>query len=73
MALLAVWFVPCSLPGGDLVGDDVDEWLNSVYVVTLGDVALLIAALLLARCSARSASAEHGDTARGRGLGEPGR
>lgn len=73
IALLAVWFVPCSLPGGDLVGDDVDEWLNSVYVVTLGDIAMLIAALGLAWRSARSASAEHGDTARGRGLGEPGR
>jgi hypothetical protein len=73
MALLAGWFVTCSLPGRDLVGDDVDEWLNSVYVVTLGDVALLAAALVLARCSARSAATEHGDAASGRGLGEPGR
>lgn len=73
MALLAAWFVPCALPGGDLVGDDLDEWLNSTYVVTFGDVALLIAALGLAWCSARSAAAEDGDAARGRGLGEPGR
>ena len=68
--LLAVWFVGCSLPGGDLVGDDVDEWLNSVYVVTLGDVALLLGALLLAWRAARSAPTEHRDPARSRGLGE---
>lgn len=73
LLLLTVWFVTCALPGGDLVGDAVDEWLNSVYVVTLGDVALLTAALVLARCSARSAPTEHGDATRGRGLGEPGR
>ncbi|MFO1030121.1 MAG: glycosyltransferase family 87 protein [Planctomycetota bacterium] len=69
--LLAVWFVGCSLPGGDLVGDAVDEWLNSTYVVTFGDVALLLGALLLAWRAARSAPTEHRDPARSRGLGEP--
>ncbi len=39
--LLAAWFVPCSLPGGDLVGDAMDERLNSLYLVTFGDLALL--------------------------------
>ena len=72
-ALLAMWFVTCSLPGGDLVGDDVDEWLNSVYVVTLGDVALLTAALVLAWGAACSAPAEHRDAAPRSALGEPGR
>jgi Glycosyltransferase family 87 len=43
--VLLLWFVPCSLPGGDLVGDAFDEWLNSTYVVTFGDVALLAVAL----------------------------
>lgn len=62
-ALLAMWFVTCSLPGGDLVGDAVDEWLNSVYVVTIGDVALLLGALLLAWRAARSAPSEHCDPA----------
>lgn len=68
--LLAVWFVGCSLPGGDLVGNAVDEWLNSTYVVTFGDVALLLGALLLAWRAARSAPTEHRDPARSRGLGE---
>jgi hypothetical protein len=43
--VLLLWYVPCSLPGGDLVGDAFDEWLNSTYVVTFGDVALLAVAL----------------------------
>ncbi|MBL8736192.1 MAG: DUF2029 domain-containing protein [Planctomycetes bacterium] len=72
-ALLAMWFVTCSLPGGDLVGDAVDEWLNSVYVVTIGDVALLGAALVGAWRAARSTPAEHRDAAPRRSLGEPGR
>lgn len=73
LALLAVWFVTCALPGGDLVGDAVDEWLNSVYVVTLGDLALLAAALIVARSTVRSAAAEHGDATHGSRLGEAGR
>jgi hypothetical protein len=55
--LLAIWFVVVALPGRDLfgsAGDDVDEWLNSLYVVTIGDVALLAYAL------ARSARDAHG-------------
>lgn len=59
--LLAGWFVCCALPGGDLVGDAGDEWLNSIYIVTLGDIALLLAAL---GC-ARSAAQEHDDAALG--------
>lgn len=61
--LLAGWWLCCALPGGDLVGDDADEWLNSVYVVTGGDIALLIAALAVARSATRSAAQEHGDAA----------
>ncbi|HZN40573.1 MAG TPA: glycosyltransferase family 87 protein [Planctomycetota bacterium] len=60
--LLAIWFVVVALPGRDLfgaAGDDVDEWLNSLYVVTLGDVALLVYAL----AQARSAAQEHRDAA----------
>lgn len=37
--LLVVWAL-CCLPGGDLVGDDRAEWLNSVYVVTAADLVL---------------------------------
>lgn len=43
--LLGGWFLCCALPGGDLVGDDADEWANSLYVVTAWDVVLLGAAL----------------------------
>lgn len=57
--LLAVWFVPCALPGGDLVGDALDERLNSLYVVTIGDIALLAYAVR----RAGSAAGEHGDPA----------
>ena len=59
IAALAGWWLCCSLPGGDLVGDAMDEWLNSVYVVTLWDVALLLMALRLANSAAR----EHRDAA----------
>jgi hypothetical protein len=52
-ALLAVWFVPCALPGGDLVGDAMDERLNSLYVVTFGDLALLAYAVRRAWSAAR--------------------
>ncbi|MBL8752503.1 MAG: DUF2029 domain-containing protein [Planctomycetes bacterium] len=57
--LLGGWYTSCALLGGDLVGDDCDEWLNSIYVVTLGDLALFAAAL----CGARSATLEHEDPA----------
>ena len=73
LLVLALWFVTCALPGGDLVGDDVDEWLNSLYVVTIGDVVLLTTALGCARRVVQSPTAEHGDAAHGRGLGEPDR
>jgi chromate transport protein ChrA len=51
--LLAIWFVPCALPGGDLVGDAMDERLNSLYVVTFGDLALLAYAVRRAWSAAR--------------------
>lgn len=51
--LLALWFVPCALPGGDLVGDAMDERLNSLYVVTFGDLALLAYAVRRAWSAAR--------------------
>jgi hypothetical protein len=55
LAALAGFFVVCALPGGDLVGDDVDEWLNSLYVVTIWDLVLFTLALLLARRAANAA------------------
>jgi hypothetical protein len=61
--LLAIWFAVVALPGGDLVGDAADEWLNSLYVVTFGDVALLAYALAAARAATRSAAHEHRDAA----------
>jgi hypothetical protein len=51
--LLGGWIVGCALPGGDVVGDDADEWLNSVYVVTAWDVVLFVHALLVARALTR--------------------
>jgi hypothetical protein len=56
--LLAAWAL-CCLPGKELVGDDGDEWLNSVYVVTAWDLVLLAVALR----AARSASREDRDAA----------
>ncbi|MCA8974147.1 MAG: DUF2029 domain-containing protein [Planctomycetes bacterium] len=63
--LLGGWALCCAVPGRDLVGDDLDEWLNSVYVVTFWDLVLLGVALALAhRVSVRSATAcEHDDAA----------
>jgi hypothetical protein len=57
--LLAIWFVVVSLPGQEVAGKDADEWFNSLYVVTIGDVALLVYAL----ARARSAAHEHRDAA----------
>ena len=65
--LLAIWFAAVALPGRDLfgsAGDAVDEWLNSLYVVTIGDVALLVYALAAVRRRARSTRDEHDDLAR---------
>lgn len=49
--LLAAWVVCCQL-GGDVTGDDANEWGNSLYVVTAWDVGLLAIAAALARQSA---------------------
>ena len=68
-ALLIAW-AACCLPGGDLVGDDRSEWLNSLYVVTASDVALLLTTVVFARRRARSAPHEHGDAAQRAGGGE---
>ena len=46
-ALLVAWFVCCGI-GQAIVGDDGDEWLNSLYVTPAFDV-LLFAALLRRR------------------------
>ena len=46
--LLAV-YVPCCTLGGDLMGDANAEWVNSVYIVTAFDIALLLAAVHSAR------------------------
>ena len=53
---LAGFYVCCGLPGGDVIGDDRAEWLNSVYVVTIWDLILLGIAL----AAAWSAAREHG-------------
>jgi hypothetical protein len=42
-------FVPCCALGGELLGDDVSELANSLYVVTLAALSLFTALLLLAR------------------------
>ncbi|MCA8951028.1 MAG: DUF2029 domain-containing protein [Planctomycetes bacterium] len=61
--VLLGWFALCALPGRDLIdrfalyalpgrepiGDAADEWLNSVYVVTVWDIALLLLAVWCAR------------------------
>ncbi|MBK8977019.1 MAG: DUF2029 domain-containing protein [Planctomycetes bacterium] len=39
--LAIAYFVVCSAGGGDLVGDAVKEWQQSLYVATLGSLALL--------------------------------
>jgi len=57
--ILGAWWACCSLPGRDLVGDAADEWLNSVYVVTAGDLLLLLVGL----GAARSAALQHEDAA----------
>ena len=50
--LLASWAVCCCLPGQDLVGEAVEEWLNSAYVITCWDVVLFAIALLMAKSAA---------------------
>ena len=40
---LLLYFVLCTLPGGDLVGKSLKEWLQSLYVVTLGALWLYLA------------------------------
>lgn len=45
--LLGLWAI-CCLPGQDLVGPAADEWMNSVYILTVWDVALLFVALRFA-------------------------
>ncbi|MCA8963537.1 MAG: hypothetical protein KDC48_01550 [Planctomycetes bacterium] len=69
VVLLTGWAV-CCLPGGDLVGDDRSEWLNSLYVVTASDIALLLATALIAWRLTNSAPHEHDDAAARAGGGE---
>lgn len=57
--VLGMWALMCALPGRDLVGDAADEWCNSIYIVTIWDLALLALALRLAR----SSSHQHDDAA----------
>jgi hypothetical protein len=60
--LLLAAFVPACALGGDLLGDDVDELMNSLYFVTAFDLLLLAAAVALARgCPPRGPDA--GDAA----------
>ncbi|GAB4153755.1 MAG: hypothetical protein Fur0037_22540 [Planctomycetota bacterium] len=49
--LLILWAIVC-VPGRDLIGDDAEEWLNSVYAVTAWDLALFAALLRPVRDSA---------------------
>jgi len=51
---LLVAFVPCCAIGGELLGDDTAEWLNSGYVVTAFDVVLLLVALRAAQLARRA-------------------
>ena len=49
-ASLVLYFVFCTLPGGDLIGKPLKEWLQSLYVVTLGALWLFAAqAIILGR------------------------
>lgn len=57
--VLGLWALCCNL-GGDLIGDAADEWLNSVYIVTLWDLVLFGMALWYARRATTGA----GDAAR---------
>lgn len=50
--LLALYFVACDLASEEIVGDGGKELLQSLSIVTWGDVALLLAALAVARRSA---------------------
>jgi len=43
-ALLLLWFLTCGI-GKEILGDDGDEWLNSIYVVTMFDIPLFFAVL----------------------------
>ena len=63
----------CVMPGGDLVGDAADEWLNSLYVVPAWDLVLLGCGLAVALRSARSSSLEHQEIALARRHRESGR
>lgn len=58
LGVLIAWAI-CCLPGKEIVGDAVDEWCNSLYVVTAWDIVLLAIALAMAWSAAR----EHGDAA----------
>lgn len=53
LGLLIAWAIVC-LPGQEIVGDAAEEWLNSLYVVTVWDVVLLWFALARALALARA-------------------
>jgi Glycosyltransferase family 87 len=39
---LILYFLLCTLPGADLVGKDIKEWMQCLYVVTLGGLWLFL-------------------------------
>ncbi len=59
--LLLCWAATVGFLGGDLIGDDVAEWFNSIYVVTAWDIVLLLIALGFGL--AASTPGEHDDAA----------
>ena len=56
--LLVAWAVFC-LPGKELIGNNGDEWQNSLYVITIWDAVLVV----LCTRSARAAAREHEEPA----------
>lgn len=60
--LLALWAAVCCLPGQDLVGEAIEEWLNSAYVITFWDIVLFATALTMARSAARTADFRAADS-----------
>ncbi len=59
LALLLVFVLTCGI-GGEILGDDVGEWQNSLYLLPMFDLALLAAAL---RAAATAAHPSIADTA----------
>jgi len=53
IVMLSAWAL-CCLPGKEILGDAGDEWMNSLYVVTAWDTALLVVTAAAAALAARA-------------------